>query len=196
MTETAATAIFGLVALLAPFHANIADVILPNFVHPSTADAVKSGADVASMDHADPAIQRALAMLGEPVGSIRVVNREQAREIYRRWNAGDPSPGLSAFRVRGGTIGATIHVNGDSAVYRDAAAKPTAIALLKLAATLVHEQVHHTDGDHAAYRLQSDFVRSRLNALPRNQQAEARRYIRSLDTRAAAHARVRRPLRG
>jgi hypothetical protein len=100
---------------------------------------------------------------------------------------------MNAFRVRGGTIGATIHVNGESAVYRNAARKPTAIALLKLAATLVHEQVHRADGDHAAYRLQSDFVRSRLGGLPRDQQEEARRYIVSLDTRAAAHVMVSRP---
>jgi len=61
---------------------------------------------------------------------------------------------------------------------------------LKLAATLVHEQVHNTDGEFAAYRLQSDFVRSRLKGLPSRHAEAAARFLENVEARARALARV------
>ena len=51
------------------------------------------------------------------------------------------------------------------------------MTVLILAGTLVHEQVHNTDRELAAYRLQADFVRSRLQRLPRRDLDAARRHV-------------------
>jgi hypothetical protein len=80
----------------------------------------------------------------------------------------------------------------DSGVYTTAVRTRSALAVLKLAATLLHEQVHNTDGEFAAYRMQSDFVRSRLRSLPCRQQEEARLYVQNLDVRAQAFSRTKR----
>jgi hypothetical protein len=94
---------------------------------------------------------------------------------------------VPAFAARpGDPSDANIYVNEASAVYASAVRKPSALALLKLAATLVHEQVHNTDGEFAAYRLQSDFVRSRLTSIPGQQRDEAHAYVQGLDARAFA----------
>lgn len=137
------------------------------------------------MQHEDPAIQQALIVLGQAVNPIRVAGPTQIRELYARTpGVGAPMAGLDAFRAPGDMNDPNIYVNGGSVVYRSAAPKPSAFALVKLAATLVHEQVHNTDGDLAAYRLQADFVRSRLKSVPRREQEEARLYVRRLDVRA------------
>jgi hypothetical protein len=81
-----------------------------------------------------------------------------------------------------------IYVNGDSAIYRTAAKKPSPLSLLMLAATLVHEQVHNSDGELAASRVQADFVRSRLHSLPWWQRQAAREYLIRLDGKARALA--------
>lgn len=148
-----------------------------------------------TMHHDDPVIQRALVVVGQPVNPIRVVGLQEIREIYARLRAGAPPAGLTAFRATGDASDPSIYVNSDSHVYRGAARRPSALGLLRLAATLVHEQVHNTDGEFAAYRLQSDFVRSRLNSLPWRQQEEARRYLRGLDARAQALGRAEPALR-
>jgi hypothetical protein len=145
--------------------------------------------------HDDPVIRRALVVVGQPVNSVTVVDREEIRMIYTRLRAGAPPDGLNAFTVTGDPNDQRIYVNSDSDVYRRAASTPSPLALLKLAATLVHEQVHDTDGEHAAYRVQSDFVRSKLSGLPRRQQAEARRYLQGLEARACARAHAERVLR-
>jgi hypothetical protein len=56
----------------------------------------------------------------------------------------------------------------------------------------VHEQVHETDGEHAAYRRQADFVRSRLDILPKSERRRADRYWKSLEIRAISLALVER----
>jgi hypothetical protein len=139
--------------------------------------------------HDDPAIQQALTVLGQAVNPVRVLGEAQIREIYTRTLGTDPLPaGLNAFRVPRGANDPNIYVNKESMVYTRAASKASAVALLKLAATLAHEQVHNTDGEFAAYRLQSDLVRSRLKSVPRLQQDEVRKYLQNLDARANAYA--------
>lgn len=59
-------------------------------------------------------------------------------------------------------------------------------SVLILAGTLVHVQVRNTDRELAAYRLQADFVRGRLQSLPRRDHEAARRYVQQLDARARA----------
>lgn len=141
----------------------------------------------------DETVQKALAVLGRPV-PVRVVAPSEIRQIYGRVAAVPPS-GLIAFRAPGDRTDATIYVNSDSDVYRSASRKASGLALLKLAATLVHEQVHDTDGEAAAYRRQSDFVRDRLKGLPWRDREAAWRYVRELDARADAFLRVADVLR-
>ncbi len=147
------------------------------------------------MQHDDPVIQQALNVIGQPVNPVKVVGAREIREIYARVRAGAPPAGLNAFRATGDASDPSIYVNRDSLVYKDAARTSSVFGLLKLAATLVHEQVHNTDGEFAAYRLQSDFVRSRLSSLPPRQQEEARRYLQGLDARANGLGRAERVLR-
>lgn len=142
----------------------------------------------------DETIQKALAVLARPVNPVRVVAPSEIRQIYGRVAAVPPS-GLIAFRAPGDRTDATIYVNSDSDVYRSASRKASGLALLTLAATLVHEQVHDTDGEAAAYRRQSDFVRDRLKDLPWRDREAAWRHVRELDARADAFLRVADVLR-
>lgn len=148
-----------------------------------------------SIHHDDPVIQQALIVVGQPVNPVKAVGLGEIREIYARVRAGAPPAGLIAFRATGDRSDLSIYVNRDSSVYKDAARSSSALGLLKLAATLVHEQVHNTDGEFAAYRLQSDFLRSRLSSLSRRQQDDARRYLRGLDARANGLGHAERVLR-
>jgi hypothetical protein len=145
--------------------------------------------------HTDPAIQRALLVIGQPISPVKLVSVEEIREIYHRLGAAPPPSGLNAFRVIADGADRRIHVNRDSDLYRRAARNPSPVDILRLAATLVHEQVHDTDGEHAAYRVQADFVRSRLMDLPHRHREEARRYLQQLDERANARGHAERRLR-
>jgi hypothetical protein len=145
--------------------------------------------------HADPAIERALRIVGHPLGPVNIVSLQEIREIYRHLGAGAPPAGLNAFRLRAGGAEARIYVNRDSRLYRRAARHPSPLDLLRLAATLVHEQVHDTDGEHAAYTIQADFVRCRLAGLPRKYRQDARLYLQQLDARADARGQAERRLR-
>jgi hypothetical protein len=145
---------------------------------------------VRTMDHEDVAVRQALVMLGQPVNPVRVVTSDRIRELYWRTGMGDPPPGLHAFRAPGDMSDPHIYVNADSTVYREAVSKPSAVNMLKLAASLVHEQVHNTDREFAAYRLQSDFVRSRLKSLPPHQGEAAARFMEIVEAAARALARV------
>lgn len=149
-----------------------------------------SPADFEGTTHAgDPVVGEALRVLAQPVNAVSVVSRPQVRKLFYRATGGDPPAGLNAFRIRGDP---TIYVNVESAVYREAALRPTAFHLLRLAATLLHEQVHETDDEYAAYRLQADFVRTRLAALPSSQRAAASAYWRILEIRAISLAKAQR----
>ena len=112
-----------------------------------------------------------------------VLSPAQVREVYSRTGGVVPPVGLNAFRI---PEDPNIYVNAESEVYRDAARNRSAFHLLRLAATLLHEQVHETDDEYAARRLQADFVRSRLDALPPAQRASADRYWRTLEARAVS----------
>jgi hypothetical protein len=132
-------------------------------------------------------IRQAMVVLDQNVNPVKIVGAEQIAEIYARAAAAPRPPlGLNAFRMRGVITDPHIYVNSDSAIYKAAAVKPSNLTILKLAATLAHEQVHNTDGDFAAYRLQSDFVRSKLNTLPRRQREEARAYLQQIEAKARA----------
>lgn len=143
------------------------------------------------------AVRQAIAVLGQKVNPVKVLDAEQINDIYARAAAAPPHLlELTAFRARGVVTDPHIYVNRDSAIYRAATNKPSVLAILKLAATLAHEQVHNTDGELAAYRLQSDFVRSKLESVPRRQRKEACAYLQSLEAKAQAIAYITRPKRG
>jgi hypothetical protein len=136
-------------------------------------------------------IEQAIVILGQTVNPVRVVGPTQIRELYARMGASSRLPHeLNAFRVLGGAEDPRIYVNRDSAVFRTAARKPSALAILKLAATLAHEQVHNTDGELAACRLQADFVRSKLESLPRPRREDARAYLRELEAKIQALSQI------
>lgn len=137
-------------------------------------------------------IEQAIVVLGQTVNPVRVVGATQIRELYTRMAAASRQPHeLNAFRVLAGAADPRIYVNRDSAVFRTAARKPSALAILKLAGTLAHEQVHNTDGEFAASRLQADFVRSKLESLPRPQREDARAYLQGLEAKVQALSYIR-----
>lgn len=149
---------------------------------------------VRMLTNGDPAIQQALTLLGQPINPVRVAGPELIRRLYARTpGAGEPPRGLRAFRAgdRGDPF---IYVARRSPEYTRVAARGTALAVLALAGTLVHEQVHNTDGGHAAARLEADFVRSRLGQVPRHEWAATRLYLDQLEMRAQAFERVARRL--
>jgi hypothetical protein len=145
------------------------------------------GADSAAPPHLDPVIRDAARGLSLPVNDIRVLSTGQVREIFHRAGGGAPPAGLIAFRIKGDPL---IYVHAESEVYRSAADRPSPFHLLRLAATLVHEQVHDSDGEPAAYRRQADFVRSRLPELPADQRARAHIYWHALEVRAISMAKA------
>ena len=124
---------------------------------------------------------------------IKVLGVGEIRVIYGRTpGAGVPPVGLNAFRAPGDP---NIYVNNESVVYRSAARKPSAFAMIRLAATLLHEQVHNTEGEFGAYRVQSDFVRSRIRSVPRGERDQIDRYWGILEARAVLLARAERQFR-
>jgi hypothetical protein len=145
------------------------------------------GADSAGAPYIDPVIRNAARGLSLPVNDVRVLSTPQVREIFNLAGGGAPPAGLIAFRIKDDPL---IYVNAESEVYRSAAHRPSPFHVLRLAATLVHEQVHDTDGESAAYRRQADFVRSRLPELPADQRARAHTYWHALEVRAISMAKA------
>ena len=129
------------------------------------------------------AVDAALQLLPQSLDNVRVLSPVEVREVYSRADGVLPPVGLNAFRIPGDP---NIYVNAESEIYRDAARNRSAFHVLRLAATLLHEQVHGTDDEYAARRLQADFVRSRLDALPSAQRASADRYWTTLEARAVS----------
>jgi hypothetical protein len=151
----------------------------------SDSRAVVARSDVQrTMHHADAVIHHALRVLGQPINPIRVIGAEEIAEIYSTGGIEDPPPGLLAFRSPGDATDPTIYVNRASEVYLRATRKASPLNVLKLAATLAHEQVHNTDGEMAAYRLQADFVRGRIEDVSWREKEDASRYLAELDARA------------
>ena len=106
-----------------------------------------------TLHHEDPVIERALTELGQPLNRIAVISADDIRRIYARAGAGWPSPRLDAFRSPLDPGDPTIYVSRESPAYQATARTRSAFDLLKLTAILVHEQVHNTDIESAAYRL-------------------------------------------
>lgn len=141
----------------------------------------------------DPVIRRALLLLDD-VNPIAVLTTGEVREIYARTpGARTMPPGLIAFRLPDDPV---IYINRDSVVYSSAATAPSAFASVRLAATLLHEQVHGTDGEYEASRIQADFVLSRMDRATPHERRQLRQYWEVLNARAAALARARQIQRG
>ena len=140
----------------------------------------------------DTVVANAVRILPQAITNVRVLSALQVRQIYSRVAGAVPPAGLNAFRIQGDP---NIYFNAESEVYRDAARAGTAFHLLRLAGTLLHEQIHETDGEYAARRLQADFVRSRLQTLPSSQRERANRYWSTLEARAISLARAERARR-
>jgi hypothetical protein len=68
--------------------------------------------------HADPAVQRALTLLAQPLNPVMVIDMERARQIYGRTNSGAPPTGLIAFRAPDDVLDLSIYVNRAATVYR------------------------------------------------------------------------------
>jgi hypothetical protein len=149
-----------------------------------------------TVSHDDHVIQRALDVLAQALNPIRIAREDEIRVLYGYTDGTSRlPPGLNAFRAPGDTADPNIYVYDASAVYARAARKPSALNVLKLAGTLIHEQVHNTDGEFAACRLQADFVRATLPILPRRQRESGRQFLASLDARAEALDRAERRAR-
>lgn len=144
-------------------------------------------ADSARVPRLDPIIGDAMRALSQPVNEVRVLSPSQVREMFVRAGGGAPPAGLVAFRIKGDPV---IYVDAGSEVYWEAARRPSPFHLLRLAATLMHEQVHDTDGEAAAYRRQADYVRSPLDELPASERSRARAYWRVLEVRAISFAKA------
>ena len=136
---------------------------------------------------------RALLLVATPDDEVRVLSSPQLQEIYLREAGTAPPAGLNAFRLQGDP---KIYVNAASKVYRQSESRPSEFHALRLAATILHERVHETDGEYAARRRQADFVRSQLRSVPSSQRRDADRYWRTLEGRALslaiAEGRLRR----
>ena len=128
--------------------------------------------------HEDPTIQRALDLLGQGVNPIKTVTPDEATGIYSKYGK-QPSDAMLAFRAPGDQTDPNIYVNNQSDMYKKAGKDP--LAQLMLAATLAHEQVHNTDGEEAARRIESDFIRSKMGSLNHPQQQKAKQRISSLE---------------
>ena len=90
-------------------------------------------------------VHEALQLLPQSLNDARLLSPAQVREIYSRTQGVLPPAGLNAFRIPDDP---NIYVNAESEVYRDAARNRSAFHLLRLAATLLHEQVHETDDEY------------------------------------------------
>ncbi len=142
-----------------------------------------------SSAHSDPVIQRALGLVGQGLNPIQVVGVPDIEQIYR-----ESAPGavgsdgarrrlgfVMALRRPDDQIDPNIYVNKEAPAYKTARNPKDALAGLKLASILLHEQIHNTDDERTARIKQADFFRSRMGSLPQSQRAEAAEYLRVLD---------------
>jgi hypothetical protein len=133
-----------------------------------------------TMEHADPVIRRALQFVGQALNPIRVLIPAEARATYARYGR-TPSSMMMAFRAPGDP---NIYISCESDAYRKARNNDS-LALLQLAATLAHEQVHGTEageeGERAARRIEADFIRSKLKNVHPVQRKDAERHLRVVE---------------
>jgi hypothetical protein len=141
-----------------------------------------------SREHDDPTIQRALTLVGQALNPIKVVDRTEAEEIYKRSAPQPPSPRVVGFRAPFAPADPLIYINRESDQYKEAAKKPgDKLAQLLLSATLAHEQVHNTDGEMAARRLEADYLESKLSLLSPRDRQQLQDRIEMLNHLAAAN---------
>jgi hypothetical protein len=134
-----------------------------------------------SMHHEDRVVERALALIGQQVNPVAVVNRAAIREIYSRIpGAGTPPPGLNGFRVAGDPA---LYINRDSDVYAAAAQDGSPFAILRLAAVIVHEQGHDGGSELDACRAQLDLVRRLASTVPQRESTRLQQYRDALEAR-------------
>jgi hypothetical protein len=131
-----------------------------------------------STSHEDPTIQRALTVLGQGVNPIKVVSPEETSAIYAKYGK-QPSEGVLGFRAPGDKKDVNIYINSESNLYKQAKRSPLAQTLL--AGTLAHEQVHNTDGEEAARRIESDFLRSQMEKMQHPHKKELQKRIAAIE---------------
>lgn len=154
-----------------------------------------------SMTHEDAVIQRAMSLLGQPVNPVQVVSQSDVEAIYREAapervkNRQDEIRlwGVGGFRRPNDEEDPNIYINKNHELYRRAKDKGDNLGNLLMAATLAHEQTHNTEhgneGERAARRIESDFLRSRIDTLPSHDRREALERLRMLDLMAANNPR-------
>jgi len=154
--------------------------------------------------HADPAVQRALNLIDDPLNPVQLLTAEELREVYRRhgYDLGQRGGDIIAFRApnASGVYDPHIYLNADAERIRNARTDPSPLNDLLLAGTLVHEQTHNTEsgpqGELAAMQLEMDYLASQVPTLKGwdRRQAEARvKQIR--DVLAAQRGALARSLR-
>lgn len=143
--------------------------------------------------HGDPVIQRALGVLGQPINPVKVVDFETAigmypeggRQLSKQGLQQRRDGGLGGFRNPADKNDPNLYITSSSREYKAAQNDKDDGAVAILAGMLVHEQTHNTDGESAAYRKESDFLRSKLDKIkPANREAVKKR-IAMLDSLAA-----------
>lgn len=155
------------------------------------------------MMHDDPVIQRALALVGQPLNPVRVVGVPEIEAIYQESEPG--AVGSEGARKRLGFVKGfrrpgdhdrkdpNIYINKDNPAYKDARNAKNEWANLALAAILTHEQIHNTEsgaeGERAARIKEADFIRSKMDRLSRGGKEHAKERLRYLDTFLAPVAR-------
>lgn len=156
--------------------------------------------EVKRTQHVDPAIQRALVLVGQQLNPVEVVDAKLLKEHYQtfrhdldathlEWAAQN----IAAFRYPQ-MSDPRIFVNAGAKLYRDAAKRPrNPVARLNLARTLVHEQIHNTEwdddeGEYAAKRKEADWYREQLTRarLSHRDSQAAQEELKVLETRAQA----------
>jgi len=122
---------------------------------------------VRTMAHGDPAINRALQIVGQPINPVRVVGLDEIAELYKRMGdtgATDPKrrSQISGFRAPGDP---TIYVSRESKEYKRASNEKDLPGHMLLAALLAHEDTHGPalDDEVAAKQKERDFLIDRLS---------------------------------
>lgn len=126
----------------------------------------------------DPAIRSALEIVGQQLNPVRVIGPDAIQKHYAGRDE-VPSPDMVAFRMPQDPY---IYVNSESKQYNKA--KKNKAARVALAGSLVHEQIHNTDGEEAARRKEADFLESKMRDVPVNDRRNMQLRIMAMNTLA------------
>lgn len=138
-----------------------------------------------TMQHQDPAIQRALTMLNQPMNPVHTVTKDD----YARLGIPARAERAVGFRVQqpGQPMDDRLFVNKHSDEYDIAQDPRNALASMMLAGVLAHEQTHTTEKDeYAPMRLEADFIRSKLPTLSGKQREVGEMYLQEVERMAQA----------